>query len=263
MSSDRFFTDKLMKKLDERLRRIIDREGVDRKTVDEVFDRATLLSLEKLISDGILDILDFPISTGKEGNVFRGVTPKPKKTYVAVKIYRTSNATFKHLSDYIIGDPRFSSIHNSRRDLIYAWTKKEYKNLERAAESGVKAPKPIARRDNVLVMTYIGDEHRPAPLLKDVVLSDPKQIFTILIDSMKNLYQKADLVHSDMSAYNVLLYRRKPYLIDFGQGVLTEHPNAHDFLKRDIHNIVTYFKKFKIDADENLLYAQITKKKST
>lgn len=260
MSSDRFFTDKLMKKLDKRLQHIIDREGVDRKTVDEVFDRATLLSLEKLISDGILDILDFPISTGKEGNVFRGVTPE--KTCVAVKIYRTSTATFKHLSEYIIGDPRFSSIHNTRRDIVYAWTKKEFINLERAIESGINAPKPIARRNNVLVMQYIGDEHRPAPLLKDVVLPNLEQIFTFFIESMKNLYQKADLVHSDMSAYNVLVHRGKPYLIDFGQGVLTEHPNAHEYLKRDIHNVVTYFKKFKIAADEDRIYSQITKKKN-
>ncbi len=249
-----------MKKLDKRLQHIIDREGVDRKTVDEVFDRATLLSLEKLISDGILDILDFPISTGKEGNVFRGVTPE--KTCVAVKIYRTSTATFKHLSEYIIGDPRFSSIHNTRRDIVYAWTKKEFINLERAIESGINAPKPIARRNNVLVMQYIGDEHRPAPLLKDVVLPNLEQIFTFFIESMKNLYQKADLVHSDMSAYNVLVHRGKPYLIDFGQGVLTEHPNAHEYLKRDIHNVVTYFKKFKIAADEDRIYSQITKKKN-
>ncbi len=260
-SDDRFFTDKLMKKLDERLQHVIDREGIDRKTVDEVFDKATLLTLDKLISDGVIDILDFPISTGKEGNVFRGVTPD--RTYVAMKIYRTSNATFKRLSDYIIDDPRFLSIRKTRRGLVYAWTQKEFKNLERAVECGVNAPKPIARRNNVLVMEYIGDKHCPAPLLKDVVLPNPKQTFTILIDSIKTLYQKADLVHSDMSAYNVLIHRHKPYLIDFGQGVLMEHPNAHEFLKRDIHNMVTYFKKFKITAHEDRLYAQITKKKST
>lgn len=260
-SDDRFFTDKLMKKLDERLQCVIDREGVDRKTIDEVFDKTTLLTLEKLISDGIIDILDFPISTGKEGNVFRGNAPD--KTYIAVKIYRTSTATFKNLSKYIIEDPRFLSIHKTRRDLVYAWTQKEFKNLERAVESGVNAPKPIARMNNVLVMEYIGGEYRPAPLLKDVVLPNPKQTFDIIMSSIKNLYQKADLVHSDMSAYNVLVYRNRPYLIDFGQGVLTEHPHAHDFLKRDVHNMVTYFKKFKIVAHEDRLYAQITKRKST
>jgi len=42
MSSDRFFDQKLMKKLDRKLQLIIDRVGVDRKTLDEVFDKSTL-----------------------------------------------------------------------------------------------------------------------------------------------------------------------------------------------------------------------------
>ena len=116
MSSDRFLDEKWMKKLDSKLQLLIDRVGVDRKTLDEVFDKPTLHSLEKLISDGVIDILDFPISTGKEGNVFRGMTPD--KNYVAVKIYRVSTLTFKHISNYIIGDPRFKSIHKNRRHHI-------------------------------------------------------------------------------------------------------------------------------------------------
>ena len=115
MSSDRFFDKKLMKKLDRKLQPVIDRVGLDRKTLDEVFDKSTLHSLEKLISDKVIDILDFPISTGKEGNVFRGVTPD--KRFVAVKIYRTSTSTFKHMSDYIFGDPRFASLQKNRREI--------------------------------------------------------------------------------------------------------------------------------------------------
>lgn len=258
MSSDRFFDQKLMKKLDKKLQLMIDRVGVDRKTMDEVFDKSTLHALEKLISDRVIDILDFPISTGKEGNVFCGVTPD--KTYVAVKIYRTSTSTFKHISEYIIGDPRFSSLPKNRRDIIFAWTQKEFKNLERLNRVGIRAPKPIAKIKNVLVMEYIGDEEQPAPLLKDVQLDDPELIFNILIDFISIMYKKAKLVHSDMSAFNVLIHDKKPYLIDLGQGVLLEHPRAYEFLKRDIYNIVCYFKKFNIKADEKQIYMKITKK---
>lgn len=258
MSSDRFFNQKLMKKLDKKLQLMIDRVGVDRKTMDEVFDKSTLHALEKLISDRVIDILDFPISTGKEGNVFRGVTPD--KTYVAVKIYRTSTSTFKHMSEYIVGDPRFSSLPKNRRDVIFAWTQKEFKNLERLNRVGISAPKPITKIKNVLVMEYIGNEEQPAPLLKDVQLDDPELIFNILIDFISIMYKKAELVHSDMSAFNVLIHDSKPYLIDLGQGVLLEHPQAYEFLKRDIHNIVGYFKKFNIKADEKQIYMKITKK---
>ena len=258
MSSDRFFDKKLMKKLDMKLQLIIDRVGVDRKTLDEVFDKSTLHALEKLISDKVIDILDFPISTGKEGNVFRGVTSD--KTYVAVKIYRTSTSTFKHISDYIIGDPRFASLPKNRRDVIFAWTKKEFKNLERLNKVGVRSPKPITKIKNVLVMEYIGDEERPAPALKDVQLDDPESMFNTLIDFISVMYKKAELVHSDMSAFNVLIHDNKPYVIDLGQGVLLEHPQAYEFLKRDIYNVISYFKKFNIKADEKQIYMDITKK---
>jgi len=258
MSSEEFLDEKNLKRLDKELDVIISREGLDRKTLDEVFDKSVLHTLEKLISDGYIEILDFPISTGKEGNVFRGVTADKK--FVAVKIYRTSNATFKHISNYIIGDPRFASIHNSRKDIIYAWTKKEFKNLQRLQKAGVRAPKPIFCVNNVLIMQYLGNPNRPAPMLKDVKLENPQDVFDELIDFVSKMYKKADMVHADLSAFNVLIHRNKPYLIDLGQGVLLEHPNALEFLRRDIFNLVTYFKKYGIRADENNIFKKIVHK---
>lgn len=258
MSSEKFLDDKRLKKLDKQLESLISRIGVDRKTEAEIFDKSTLKSLEKLISDRIINTLEFPISTGKEGNVFLGITPKNKP--VAVKIYRISTATFKNMTSYIMGDPRFKSIHKTRIDIVYAWTKKEFKNLQRIQDAGIRAPKPIIFLNNVLIMEYIGDKKRAAPLLKDVQVEDPKKLFDNLIEFISKMYKKANLVHGDMSVYNVLIYRNKPYIIDLGQGVLSEHPNAMDFLKRDIHNIVSYFKKFGIRADENKIFEKIIKK---
>jgi len=261
MSSEKFLDKKTLKKLDEKLQFLISKDGLDRKTQDEVFDKSALKILEKLISNRILKILDFPISTGKEGNVFRGVTPEKK--LVAVKIYRISTSTFKHITKYIIGDPRFNSIHLSKRDIIFAWTKKEYKNLERLKKFKINAPKPIISIKNVLVMQYIGYKNKPAPLLKDVKLDKPKQTFDIIIKSISDMYKKAGLVHGDLSSYNILMFKNKPYIIDLGPGVLIEHPNSHEFLKRDIYNIVYHFKKYKIKADEQKIYNKITNKKES
>ena len=258
MSSDNFLDDKYLKKLDKKLQQVITREGVDRKTLDEVFDISTLHTLEKLISDRVIDILDFPISTGKEGNVFRGLTPDKKM--IAVKIFRISTSTFKHIQEYILGDPRFQSIHKTRRDIVYAWTKKEFRNLEILQKIGVRAPKPIVFFNNVLVMSYVGTHSKPAPMLKDVELEKPEIVFEELIDFISKMYQKGRLVHGDISAFNVLMFRNKPYLIDLGQGVLIEHPNSYNFLKRDIHNIVSYFRKYNVKADESKIYKTVIKK---
>jgi RIO kinase 1 len=258
MSSDRFLDEKRLKKIDRELHLIIDRVGSDRKTLDEVFDKSTLLTLGKLISDRVIDIIDFPISTGKEANIFRGVTPE--KTFVAVKIYRTATSTFKHITQYIAGDPRFKAAHKNRREFINEWAKKEFKNLELLKAARVRAPHPVTRINNVVVMEYIGDAEQPAPLLKDIPLSNPKKLYDTLITYVSHMYKKAGLVHADFSPYNILFFNDTPYVIDLAQAVLLEHPQALEFLRRDIHNIVQFFNRYDIKGDETRLYKKITGK---
>ena len=255
-SKDHFLNEKQTKKLDREIQKTIDRLGLDRKTEDEVFDKSTLLTIEKLISNKIISYIDFPISTGKEGNIFLGYDHN--KTPIAIKIYRISTATFKHITHYLLGDPRFQSIHKSRRDIVYAWTSKEYKNLKLLQDIQVTAPRPIKKLHNVLIMQYIGSEYRPAPLLKDVQLKTPQRTYQQIMDSIEKMYTHAHLVHSDLSSFNILMHQNKPYIIDLGQGVLLDHPKAYEFLKRDIHNIVSYFKKYNIREDENSIFTRIT-----
>ena len=177
-----------------------------------------------------------------------------------IKIYRINTATFKHISGYIIGDPRFKTIRNSKKDIIYAWTKKEYKNLELLKDIGVRAPIPIKSQNNVLIMEYIGQKNKPAPLLKDTQIINPEYIFKTLIDYISKMYKKVKIVHADLSAFNVLIHKNEPVLIDLGQGVLLDHPQSDIFLRRDITNIVNYFKRYKIKSNEKNIYNKITNK---
>lgn len=55
---------------------------------------------------------------------------------------------------------------------------------------------------------------------------------------MKLLYSKANLIHADLSEYNILWYKDKCYLIDVSQAVEPEHENAFYFLTRDCANII-------------------------
>jgi RIO kinase 1 len=258
MSSDDLLTDKWLKKLDLQTQEILDRLVSDRKTFGEVFDKQTLLRLGKLISDKIIIQMDFPLSTGKEANLFRGTTPE--HTFVAIKIYRTSTMTFKHIASYIEGDPRFKSGLTNRRDIIEEWAKKEFKNLDLLQQAHVRAPAPLRRLHNILVMEYIGDENQAAPLLKDTHLKNPQKIFDEIMTFIARMY-KAGIVHADLSEYNILMFRQKPYLIDVGQAVLLEHPSSSEFLKRDIHNIVHYFKRYGVKQNEQERFEKLTKKK--
>ena len=256
MSSDEFLNDKWFKKLDRQTQHIINRIGVDRKTLDQVFDLSTLHRLGTLMSHGTIEYVDFPISTGKEANIFRAVTPKKK--LVVLKIYRTSNLTFKHITKYIEGDPRFRLVTHSRRTIIHEWTKKEYKNLKRLKQIHIRVPQPIHRLGNVLVVQYIGTKDIAAPLLKNIKPKNPDKICNELLQFMEDMYKKADLVHGDLSPYNILFHRQKPYIIDVGQAVLLEHPLSQDLLKRDITNMTNFFKTWNITLNPEKILKTIT-----
>ena len=72
----------------------------------------------------------------------------------------------RSISDYIIGDPRFSSIKRSKKDIIFAWTKKEYSNLSRALEVGIRVPRPVFFDRNILLMEFMGEDEVPYPQLR-------------------------------------------------------------------------------------------------
>lgn len=223
-----------------------DKNSEDRKVIDEVFNKDTLLSVYKLMKDDVIDTVEFTISTGKEGNVF--LATDPQGGFLALKIFRISTSTFKRISRYIEGDPRFRGIMGSHRKMIFAWTSKEFRNLQRLNKAGVRVPEPLAFHRNLLAMEYIGDEGSPSPIMKEVVLDDPRETYEELVEFVRLAYQKAGLVHGDLSEYNVLMDGDRPVLIDCGQALLTEHPNAIDFLERDVKNLNRYFRHLGVEV---------------
>ena len=177
---------------------------------------------------------------------------------MAVKIFLTSTREFKKtVLQYIDGDPRFKKIKRDTRNIVYAWALKEFKNLERAYEVGVRVPKPITVHKNIIVMTFIGENGIPAPLLKDAEVSDYEEMFWKVVDNIKALYCKAKLVHADLSEYNIMVWKENPVFFDFGQAVLTSHPNADLFLERDVKNVVSFFKKRGVEVEAKSVLAEI------
>jgi RIO kinase 1 len=226
------------------------------KTVEEVFDAFTLQALYKLINKRVIDVLYGVVDTGKESRVYWAKSPQGED--LAVKIFLTSAREFKKtILQYIDGDPRFKKIKRDTRSIVYAWALKEFKNLERAYEAGVSVPKPIAVHKNIIVMTFIGENGVPAPLLKDAEVGDYEEMFWKIIDNIKALYCKAKVVHADLSEYNIMVWRGNPFFFDFGQAVLTSHPNAGFFLERDVKNIASFFKKRGVEVEVENMLAEI------
>ncbi len=215
------------------------------KTESEVFDREALLDLSALLKKGVIQTVDYPVSTGKEANVFRATNPGGG--HVAVKIYKNETAPFFRKMEYLEGDPRFERIKRNDRDIVRAFARKEFKNLEVCERAGVHSPRPHILRNRVLVMDFLGEGELPYPTMNMVgPLHGEADLDSILAD-VRRMY-RAGLVHADLSEYNVLM-GDVPYLIDFGQGVVLRHPRAERFLERDVSIILKYFSRNGIGRD--------------
>lgn len=228
------------------------------KVEENVFDVPTLKILYTLSNKGIIKAMGGAISTGKEANVFYA---EGQEKELAIKIYRISSSTFKNMDAYIMKDPRFTNIRNNKRDVIFAWTRKEFQNLKRAKNAGIKVPEPIYAEKNILVMEFMGENETPYPLLKNTYLEndEAKAIFDTVVEYMRLLYKKANLVHADLSEYNILINPKNmaPIFIDMGQSVTLEHPNAREFLFRDVQNIFRFFSRYGVEVKPEELFMKI------
>lgn len=228
------------------------------EVLEEVFDRSTLMVIYDFMNAGVIDRIYGVVQSGKEARIYWGKNKEGKE--LAIKIYLTVSAEFKRgMLKYIEGDPRFKNVKRDTRSLIFAWAQKEFKNLEQASAAKVRVPKPIAVRNNVLIMEFIGKNGVRAPTLKEQPPEEPERIYNLLLAYLRRLYQKAELVHGDLSEYNVMLWKNRPVIIDVSQAVPLAHPLADQLLNRDINNINRFFSRLGVNVlppDE--IYRRVT-----
>ncbi|MDG6966424.1 MAG: serine protein kinase RIO [Nitrososphaerota archaeon] len=240
----------------ERENRRLRHDSNERKTVEEVFDKATNFALSEMIARGDLSYLNGVVRAGKEARVYWGVAPDGSPR--AVKIYLTAAAEFKKRMRYVAGDRRFQRLPSSVRQMIRLWVQKEFKNLRMAAEAGIRVPRPYAFNANIIVMEFIGTPPAPAPVFAETEVDDSDYRWTL--ETVRRLY-KAGLVHADLSEFNI--FKAGPeerVLFDMGSAILTSHPESRQLLLRDVTNVVRFFKKRGVyeKAPEQILETVLT-----
>ena len=221
------------------------------KVEQSVFDDATFGALYKLVADGHIEAFGGPISTGKEANVYEALGADD--TEVAVKIFRINASPFQQMRDYLEGDPRFEGIGNDKKQVVLAWVRKEFANLQRAREAGVRVPRPIAVERNVLVMELVGLVEDRARRLAEVTVENPETAYEVVREYMRRLHT-AGLIHGDLSEYNMIIHDGELVIIDLGQAVTVHHPNARDLLERDCANVAAFFSRQGVDTDADELF---------
>jgi RIO kinase 1 len=121
-----------------------------------------------------------------------------------------------------------------------AWKTKESDALHRLHAAGLRVPRPVLFYEGILLMELILDEHgRPAPRLVDAPLA-PEQAAPLYAALRRQAIGMltCDLIHGDLSPYNVLVAADGPVVIDFPQVVGAAHNSqAESFFLRDLRNV--------------------------
>ena len=183
------------------------------------------------------------LGKGKESDVFLAYDEK-ERTVVA-KIHRVGRPSFqrsKKLRGYVGRRGHINWLYKSRLS-----AEKEFEGLKIANENKVKSPKVIDQNRHIVIMEYFeGSE-----LVNYIDLRNPLKLFNRIISEVRKLFHKGEIIHGDLSEYNIIITPKQQFLIiDYPQFESANHPNAKELLLRDVKNICRYFqRKFKIESD--------------
>lgn len=231
-----------------------------------------LTYLSPFYEDGqILDVVR-PVKGGKEANVYCcRAHPSMGTALLAAKVYRPR--MFRNLRNdaryrqgRVVLDERGRAVHDARRlhavargtglgkELVQmSWLSHEFQTLRLLHDAGADVPRPVAVRENVILMEYLGDEKRGAPTLNHVTLdrTDAGRLFDRLVRNVE-LMLEAGRVHGDLSAYNVLYWEGEVTIIDFPQAFDPFHnADAYALFARDVERLCRYFARYgmQLEAD--------------
>ncbi|GCE27792.1 serine/threonine protein kinase [Dictyobacter alpinus] len=248
------------------------------RAMDELEEQAALEAMEEQQKDPILSTLDsffteglitevlHTVKSGKEATVFCcRAHPSQGVPYLAAKVYRSrNNRGFKNDAVYqegrTITDQRASRAVKNKssagREMQFGmWVAHEFQTLTTLYQAGATIPRPIASNSNAIIMEYLGDQQEPAYALQGVELKEDEvyPVFELLMDNIQ-LWLKHDVIHGDLSPYNILYWQGKITIIDFPQAVDPRfNSHALSLLTRDIDNVCKYFARYGLKRDSSQL----------
>jgi RIO kinase 1 len=207
--------------------------------------------LAPLIVDGIVDEICGRLKSGKEADLW---LVRHRGELVAAKVYKAREArSFRNDAGYREGrqvrDTRTQRAMDrgsrfGRTAAEDAWKAKEADALHALHAAGVRVPCPVMFYEGVLLMELVVDAHgRPAPRLVDALVPRD-QAAPLYADLRAQAIRMltCDLIHGDLSPYNVLLGSAGPVVIDFPQVVGAAHNSqAESFFRRDVENVRRFF----------------------
>ncbi len=203
--------------------------------------------LEPLIEIGVIDEVVRSLRSGKEASVY---IVRCGTELRCAKVYKDmAQRSFQRREQYQEGRRVRSSrqaramgrrTRFGRTAQETAWKTAEVDALTHLHTVGVRVPEPCGFFDGVLLMEFITDaDGLPAPGLGEIALGAElaREHHRFLIGEIVKMLC-ADLVHGDLSEYNVLVDSTGPVIIDLPQVVSASgNNNAREMLLHDVNNI--------------------------
>lgn len=207
----------------------------------------TPAGLQPLIDEGVIDEVLRPLKSGKEASVY---VVRSGDEILCAKVYKDmAQRSFQQRVQYqegrkVRGSREQRAIGKAskfgRKEQEAAWKNTEVEALYRLADAGVVVPAPRGYYNGVLVMELVTDaEGHSAARLGEVELTQvqAREYHAFLVRQVVMMLC-IDLIHGDLSEYNVLVGPNGPVLIDFPQVVSASGNNAaRKMLQRDVNNL--------------------------
>ena len=212
--------------------------------------------LDGFVNQGLITGIHAKLASGKEATVYCcRAHPSVNRKFLAAKVYRQHAARSIRRGLYFEGRERLMKARTLRaiergtefghQAMAGMWMWAEYDCLGRLSEIGADVPKPWAMCDHVILMDYIGNGAGPAPHLNGVDMNEKaaNRYYEQIIAGVEIMLSE-NLVHGDLSPYNILVWKDRTWIIDLPQAIdVRFNRNAFELLRRDIANICGFFEQ--------------------
>jgi len=231
------FADITAEEVDYRLDRCLDRDLIERKTIQYegyrlTFEGYDALALHTFAERGSVEGFGSPLGVGKESDVYEVQSYRP----MALKFHREGITNFREVRrerEYTADREHVSWMYTARKA-----AEREYETLE-ALYPDVSVPQPIDQNRHALVMEKMDGVELSRTKL---TAAQVPGVLDLLVEEMTTAYHEG-WVHADMSEYNVFVGEDGVTVFDWPQAVSTDHENADRLLERDIENLLGYFRR--------------------
>jgi len=223
--------------VDYRIDRCLDRDLIERKTIQYEgytlkFEGYDALALHSFAERDTISGFGASLGVGKESDVYEVQSYEP----MALKYHREGYTNFREVMkerDYTSDREHVSWLYTARKA-----AEREFEALE-ALYPQVSVPRPIDQNRHAIVMEKIDGVELSRTKLEDEQI---RPVLGLILREMRDAYDEGR-VHADMSEYNVFVSEEGITIFDWPQAIPTDHENAEEFLKRDVENIVGYFRR--------------------